>query len=182
MVREFDNVAFALMVDQLSEVVETDFGFHIIRIDRIRLAERAGRHILIAPEMSEADVQRARDLAASLAERARNGESMFDLHEAYSDPLAPDSLTVSIEQLSELPPGYSALQLATPGEVLEPIEYEPSPGQRRFAVVRVREVREAGAVTFEDLRGQLAEQLQQQKQLARILSDLRARTYVEIRM
>ncbi|GIS80003.1 MAG: hypothetical protein CM1200mP14_15690 [Gammaproteobacteria bacterium] len=45
----------------------------------------------------------------------------------------------------------------------------------------MEEVREAGAYTFEDLRGQVAAQLQEQRQYARILEELRAKTHIEIR-
>ena len=48
-------------------------------------------------------------------------------------------------------------------------------------MVRVTDVREAGAYTFEDLRGQLADRLRQQKQIAGILKALRAKTHIEIR-
>jgi hypothetical protein len=46
----------------------------------------------------------------------------------------------------------------------------------------VVEVREAGAYTFEDLRGQLAGQLQQEKQIEQMLETLRSNTYIDIRM
>src|SRR5690606_34903272 len=42
MVQEFEDVAFALGEGAVSRVVESDFGFHIIRIDRTRPGERQG--------------------------------------------------------------------------------------------------------------------------------------------
>jgi hypothetical protein len=107
---------------------------------------------------------------------------MAELFQRYSDPLAPDTLTVSFDQLGELPPGYDAISTATQGQVLGPIEYDTGRGETRLAVVRVREIREAGAYTFEDVRSQLAQQVQRTKQVQRILDDLRARSHVEIRM
>ena len=70
---------------------------------------------------------------------------------------------------------------AVANEVLGPIEYQTARGDVRLAVVKVEEVREAGAYTFEDLRGQVAAQLQEQRQYARILEELRAKTHIEIR-
>jgi hypothetical protein len=48
--------------------------------------------------------------------------------------------------------------------------------------VRVRQIREAGAYTYEDVKPQLAQQIQRAKQIQRMLEDLRAKTHVEMRM
>ena len=63
---EFEMVAFNLRDGEISEVVETQFGFHILQ-----LIERRGntinvRHILIQPKVSSADLLRARILLDSV--------------------------------------------------------------------------------------------------------------------
>jgi peptidyl-prolyl cis-trans isomerase SurA len=183
MVREFEDAAFSLPDGAVSNPIQTEFGFHVIQVERSRPGERRGRHILLIPEVADADRRRALELAEQIREEAEAGVDMEALYREHSDREIPDSLTVAFDQLAELPPGYDeALEGASEGTVVGPLEYDAGGGQTRFAVVKVEEVREAGAYTFEDIRDQLEAQITRRKQLAAVLERLRERTYVEIMM
>jgi len=67
LVTEFATVAFELEENEISEIIETEFGFHIIK-----LIERKGnkinvRHILIIPKISSEDKYKAKQELDSIA-------------------------------------------------------------------------------------------------------------------
>jgi len=185
MVSEFEDVAFALGPQRMG-IAESSFGFHLILVERTRgRSEVQARHILKIPGVSPADIDAARGVARGLLQRVRAGEDIRALSEEFGDDTEPDSVTVAMTQLSELPPAYAALQTASVGDVIGPLEYRGGAGTSadlRISVVRIEEIREAGAFTFEDVRPLLAEQLQQAKKQERILEGLRENTYIDLRM
>jgi peptidyl-prolyl cis-trans isomerase SurA len=51
MVPAFDQMMFALLPGRISPVVQTEYGYHVIRVDRVRPGEVRSRHVLITPEI-----------------------------------------------------------------------------------------------------------------------------------
>ncbi|CAN5477752.1 peptidylprolyl isomerase [soil metagenome] len=178
MVPAFENVAFNIRPGQTSGIVETEFGLHIIRVERARGPERQARHILIRPEVAEADLAVARERADSVATAARAAASFPELMRRY--PAPGDQGTVEMASIDRLPPEYaSAFASAESGQVVGPFQTEGPTGPR-WVVARLTQRHEAGDYTLDDVRDQIRARLQEQKMVEALVDRLREEMHVRI--
>ena len=78
MVKEFRDVAFALQEGEISEPFKTDFGWHILVVDKIRGQEIEIKHILLTPKIDSSDLDNARAIIDTLRTRINDGEISFE--------------------------------------------------------------------------------------------------------
>jgi peptidyl-prolyl cis-trans isomerase SurA len=180
MVREFEQMAFALLQGQIGPVVKTEYGYHIIKLEKVRGPERQARHILISPEITPADIQRARERADSVKTAIEGGASVLALAEKFNTPQADREVTQVV--LSRLPPAYgAALSGAQTGAVVGPIQVE-GPRGANFAVVKLTGQQPAGEYTLDDVREQLTDMLQRQAVTNQVVADLKKTMFVKVLM
>jgi parvulin-like peptidyl-prolyl isomerase len=134
------------------------------------------RHILVAPEITAADVDRARVRADSVLTAVRGGASMATLSNRYNSE--EDLPNVTRFPISDLPGDYATLVgQSQAGAVLGPLQLEGRTGAR-WAVIQITERQDAGPITIDDVREEIRTTLGQAMNIEEILKELRTKIYV----
>jgi peptidyl-prolyl cis-trans isomerase SurA len=85
MVPEFDAVALSLKENEVSQVFQTQYGWHFMQLEERRGEQYRARHVLMRPQVGSADIQRERNLLDSLRRLMLNGRTMGELALEFSD-------------------------------------------------------------------------------------------------
>ena len=148
MVAEFEAAAFALKPGEVSPIIETEYGFHIIQ-----LIERRGntinvRHILMQPKTSSEDLLRARITLDSLAQEIRQGNVTFEeVARKYSNGVSKEqggavtnpttgNSRFDKETLAQLYPGIGIAAMDE-GEVSNASPFTTSENKSAYCLVKV---------------------------------------------
>jgi parvulin-like peptidyl-prolyl isomerase len=164
-------------------VIETTFGFHIIRIDRVQPAQVKSSHILIIPHLDSADVARAQLVADTVITKWRSGTPYDSLVKYYHDPaelktvpLSPNDTTIPVEY-------RNAFEGVKKGQLTQPFQIpNPQTGFPKFVIVLITDRVDAGDLTVADVRDKIRQQLVEEGQFHRMIDQLRREQFVKIMM
>jgi len=148
-VPEFEAAAYSLEKNEISQIVKSEFGYHIIQLlDRLG-NNIATRHILIKPEITPADLETAKKEIDSIRTLILLDSLTFDQavqkfsQEDYSKTRAgmmmnPNS-GESHWELGDLDPEvYFAIDKLKVGEITNPIVFSSPYGESIFKIVKLR--------------------------------------------
>ena len=77
MAKEFREVAFSLQEGEVSKPFKTDFGYHIIQLEKIRGQEYDVRHILLIPKVTAEAIKNAKEKLEKVRQSIVDGEITF---------------------------------------------------------------------------------------------------------
>lgn len=138
-VQEFKDVAFSLNQGEVSEPFKTQFGWHILTVERIRGQELDVRHILLRPEISQKALDQAKTELDSIRSMVMEGKFTFqEAARNFSDQKEtrfdggvlrnPDNFDTKFELTKMDPTLYSQISKLSDNEISRPIMEETRTG------------------------------------------------------
>ncbi len=147
-VKEFKEVAFSLQEGEISDPFETEYGFHIIYIEKIKGQDVELRHILLTPTITSDDLNIAKEKIELIRKRIIDKEITFEkAAKTMSDEketrtnggVLINSKTQDTRfELTKMEPTlYSQISNLKDNEISQPLLEEDQSGKKKYKLITV---------------------------------------------
>ena len=147
LVPEFESAAFSLKGNEISEVIETKFGYHIIQLIDKRGESINVRHILMKPKISSVSLLEAKNQLEKVESLINDGVLNFeDASKDHSDDVSKNnggllinpqtgSSLFTIDQLS--PSIRYVVEKMNEGDMSSISQYTMSDGMKAYRIIKI---------------------------------------------
>jgi peptidyl-prolyl cis-trans isomerase SurA len=161
LVPEFEAIAYSLKPNEISNIVETQFGYHIIQMIERRGNEINVRHILLKPKILNEDLLKAKASLDSIDDLIKSGKITFaDAAQKYSDDaesknngglmLNPQTGSSKFETDQMDPTLYFQIDKMKVGEMSAPLAFQTADGKQGFRLVLIKSKIDAHKANLKD--------------------------------
>ncbi|MEZ4985385.1 MAG: peptidylprolyl isomerase [Saprospiraceae bacterium] len=149
-VPEFEAAAYQLENGQMSEVVESEFGFHLIQLEERRGNSIHVRHILVRPEITDEDLVMARQHLDSVRQLIVNDSLTFSLavkkfgsdkEQSYNNDgrmINPATGNTFFEVADLDPDIYFTIDTMKIGDISAPFAFAAPAGETFYRIVQLQ--------------------------------------------
>ena len=148
MVKEFRDQAYRLREGEISQPFQTDFGWHIVTVDKIRGQLIDVRHVLLVPEVSANELREAKEKLELIRKRIQDEEISFsDAALEFSDDkdtasnggvlINPTSGDTRFELTKLDPEIYNQILNLEDNQISPPVIEEDRSGNKKYKILMV---------------------------------------------
>jgi len=156
-VKEFKEAAFSLTEGEISEPFKSDFGYHILIVEKIKGKQRDVRHILMQPEISEEQQQSVKDSITKIRKDILTLKLTFeDGVQKYSEDkvtksnngliMNPETSDSKFDLTKMDPTLYARISALKAGEITEVFYDETRQGEKMFKMILMKSKTDAHIV------------------------------------
>jgi peptidyl-prolyl cis-trans isomerase SurA len=179
---EFEKAALALQPGNISDVVRTNLGYHIIKLMARSEDQYEAKHILLLDKPTAPDSTAVMTLANQIIDRIKQGEDFGALVKEYS---ADSTTSANFGELGwmaeeELPPEFKPIVSALAnGQLSEPVWSTDG-----LHILKVLDRKESRAISLTDDWDLLKEYARRQKSqvvISGVVDEMKDKVYLEVR-